>query len=124
MIGDFFKRLIDGFKFTIKDMLVLIVITVFLIGGYNIYSLTENTNSKINSMEQRYYSDIEDNGFTVLVSLQNNDVIETKDIIAFLENKPAGRSDLKKALQNEIIYERLVNIFDGLAKNCKKALIY
>jgi len=124
MLTEFFKKLIDGFKFTIKDTLVLIIITIFLFGGYNIYQMTENTNIKINAMEDRYFHDIEENAFAVLVSLQNNDIIEPKNIITFLESKPAGRSDLKKGLSNEEIYQRLVNIFDGLAKNAKKALIY
>lgn len=124
MIRTFFEKIIEGFNFTIKDFLILIIISIFLLGGYKIYEMTENTNTKINAMEERYFHDIEENGFAVLASLQNNSIIEPKDIVLFLESKPAGKSDLRKALSNELIYERLVNVFDGLAKNAKKALIY
>ena len=75
-------------------------------------------------MEERYFNDVYDNGFAVLASLQNNNILEPKNIITFLENKPAGKSDLKKAVENNNIYARLVNVFDGLAKNAKKALTY
>jgi len=124
MIGELISRLFDGFKFSIKDILMLIIMGIFLMGGYKIYIMTENTNDKINSMEQRYFEDVEDNAFAVLASLQNNNIIEPKDIVKFLESKPAGRSDLKKGLQNDEIYQRLVNVYNGLAKNSKTALLY
>lgn len=124
MVGEFFNKLIEGFNFSIKDFLVLIIICVFLMGGYSIYTLTVDTNTKVNNMETRYFHDVYDNGFAVLASLQNNNILEPKDIVTFLESKPAGKSDLKKALEHDEIYGRLVNIFDGLAKNAKKALTY
>lgn len=124
MISTFIDKMIEGFNFSIKDFLVLIIITTFLIGGYNIYTLTVDTNTKVNNMEDRYFHDVYDNGFAVLASLQNNNILEPKDIVTFLESKPAGKSDLKKAVENESIYGRLVNVFDGLAKNAKKALTY
>lgn len=124
MLLNLFTKLFEGFNFSIKDVIVLIIISIFLLGGYNVYNIVDNIDTNVNRMEMRYYSDIEENGFSVLVSLQNNNIVEPKDIITFLENKPAGRSDLKKALNNGQIYERLVNVFDGLAKNAKKALIY
>ena len=123
-MNELIKKIINGFNFTPKDFLFLIILLVFLMGGYNIYLLTENTNIKINEMDERYFHDIEDNAFSVLTALQNNNILEPKDIVTFLESKPAGKSDLKKGLENEKIYERLVNVFDGLAKNAKKALLY
>ena len=124
MITTFLDKLIEAFHFSIKDFLVLIITCVFLMGGYNIYKLTVDTNIKINNIEDRYFHDVYDNGFAVLASLQNNNILEPKDIVSFLEAKPAGKSDLKKSLENEDIYARLVDIFDGLAKNAKKALTY
>lgn len=124
MIANLFTKLFEGFKFSIKDILMLIIICVFLTGGYNIYKMTENTNEKINSMEERYFNDVEVNAFAVLASLQNNNIIEPKDIVKFLESKPAGKSDLKKGLKNDEIYQRLVNVYNGLAKNAKTALLY
>lgn len=124
MINEFFKKIIDGFNFTIKDFLILIIISVFLIGGFKAYELINDTNLKINAMEKRYFEDIEGNAFAVLASLQNNNIIEPQEIIKFLASKPAGKSDLKKGLQNEKIYERLVNVYNGLAKNAKTALLY
>lgn len=123
MISSFFNRLIEGFNFSIKDFLILIVISIFLIGGYKAYQLIENTNNKINAMEKRYIEDIYENGFTVMSSLQRNHIKEPEEIINFLSSKPAGKSDLKKSIKNDTIYKRLVSDFDILAKNCKKALM-
>lgn len=124
MIKDFVNKIIDGFNFNVKDFVVLLIIGIFLYGGYQMFEVVNNTNEKVNAMEERYFHDVEENGFAVLASLQNNNILEPKEIIAFLESKPAGKSDLRKALYDEMVYERLVKVFDGLAKNAKKALIY
>lgn len=123
MLSNFFNKLIEGFNFSIKDFLILLIILVFLTGGYKAYQLIENTNNKINAMEERYFNDVYENGFAVLSALQRNHVKEPEEIIEFLSAKPAGKSDLKKAITDDKIFSKLVNVFDGLAKNCKKALL-
>lgn len=123
MISSFINNLIEKFNFSFKDLLILIFLSLFLMGGYKSYQLIENTNNKINAMEERYFNDVYENGFTVLSSLQRNYVKEPEEILNFLSSKPAGKSDLKKAIRNEKIYNKLIKDFEVLARNCKKVLL-
>lgn len=58
----------------------------------------------------------------VLTTLNKNNIFTPDEIINFLAQKPAGRTDLTNGVNNQEVYAYLVNIFGQLARNAKVAL--
>lgn len=58
----------------------------------------------------------------VLSTLKMKNIYEPIDIENFLAEKPAGRTDLLKGLEDEEIYHDLLETYGDLAKNAKIAL--
>lgn len=112
MVDSIFIKIREAFNFTLKEFLFIILLVILTF-------FTINTNHLVNGMDQRYYFDIQENAASVLTTLQKNNIIEPNDILDFLSQKPAGKSDLKKGVTTERTYILLVEQYGVLAKNAR-----
>lgn len=96
-------------------MISLVCISVYF--GYQ-------NNITLGKMDARYYDDTYQASSMVLANLEKNDICDTQDILSFLEDKPAGKTDLKRGVLEDEVYNKLYMVYGDLARNAKIALSY
>lgn len=117
MVDAIFTKVKEAFKFTLKEMLMIGMLSA-------IFYLTFTTNTTVELMDNRYKEDIYIGAETVLITLQKQEICEPEDILSFLSPKPAGKDSLRKGVTNEEAYARLLETYGDLARNAKIAFSY
>lgn len=132
MVGDalgkaIFDRMKPADKIALLIMVSLFIGMFFVLWNFNTHmqdiSQTVNlTYDKVIEMESREFEQIYDRGAAVMNTLISQGFETHEEIQQFLAPKPAGRTDLKTALNNEKTYARLVDTYGELAKVAKRAI--
>lgn len=120
LLEHFFKTFIKGLKS--GYILVIILMTIVGIMMFQVRETVNSTNELVIQMDNRYYDDIYEKGATVMNTLVDQGFNEHNEIRDFLSQKPAGRSDLKKAISIEKTYCKLVEEYGELANVAKRAV--
>ena len=109
---DILSKIQSVFDFKPKEMLYLIVFTLFGIWQWQ-------TLDTVTQMQDQYYIDIQDNASVVLNTLRKNSCDTPEKIGDFLASKPAGKSDLRKGVMNDKVYDNLYIIYGDLVRSAK-----
>jgi len=128
-------KLSKGFKSFVNEWGVTAVLipmlAVLLINSYFLFVLVGSNNelqveiegikNNVQAIIQTYDDDVYVASEGVLNTLKTNGIVEITDIREFLKDKPAGRTDIKRGLNNEQVYTNMVEQYGELAINCKVA---
>lgn len=117
----------------VGDLILVLLMISLLLFMYNmkidINEKMSETNATINEtkviievIDARYYDDIYDKGATVMNTLVDQGLLSHIEIRDYLASKPAGRSDLKKALNTPETCDRLLEAYGEIVNVAKRAV--